>query len=156
MVEFALLSPMLVALFLGVVFFGYDFYTYNRLEEVVRGGARFASMQTYDSNKGYDPIINCKNCFVVLDPKSSKLAERAVNFTVYGTPIVGGTEKPLVEGLLPANVKVSMDIVNKAPKNVWVSVIAYQMTTPLGKITLNDKPATVFPWLGRAAFKPEK
>lgn len=154
MVEFALLSPMLVALFLGVIFFGYDFYTYNRLEEVVRAGARFASMQTYDSNKGYDPIITCVNCSLVLDRETSLLAQRVTNFTVYGTPVVDGTQPPIVEGLQPANVKVSMDIVNKAPKNVWVSIVGFQMITPLGKITLNDKPATVFPWLGRSAFAP--
>jgi Flp pilus assembly protein TadG len=56
MVEFAFISPLLVLLLLGAVFFGYDSHMYDRLEESVRAGSRYASIQPYDAHdSGQDP-----------------------------------------------------------------------------------------------------
>jgi hypothetical protein len=152
MVEFALLTPILVSLFLGVIFYGYDFYTYNRLEEVTRGGARFASALDYDVLNSKDPpVTNCVKCSMALNKSNSDLALRTVNFAVYGDP-AGGTQ-PIIEGLTTANVAVSMDILNGAPAAMWVSIKNYSMRTPGGTITLN-KPSTVFPYVGNYKVSP--
>ncbi len=149
-VEFALVLPLLVGLFLGVIFFGYDFYTYNRLEEVVRAGARFASNQEYNVLEGHDPILMCgsgaRECNVPLTRDASQLAHRTQDFVVYGDP-AGGTEL-LVEGLTADKVSVSVDIKNNRPVRTLVAITGYPMRTPAGTITLTGKPAAVFPWVG--------
>ncbi len=107
MIEFALVLPLLISLFPGVVFFGRDLFTYNELEERVRSVSRFASIQSYDSLNSLDPPLSCASCMVVLDPAQSRFARRVRDFLVYGTPSPGGTPQPLVDGLTGANVKVT-------------------------------------------------
>jgi hypothetical protein len=150
--EFTLVLPFLVSLFLGVVFFGQDLFIYNELEERVRSASRFASMQAYDSLNNLDPALVCLSCTVVLDPAQSKFARRVRNFLVYGTPTPVGTEQPLIERLTGANVKVTMLVVNNFPVGVKVGIINYGMVTPTGQITLTDKPQTQFPYFGRVAM----
>jgi Flp pilus assembly protein TadG len=110
MVEFALLTPILVMLFLKVILLGFDFYTYNRLEEAVRSGSRFASIQTYDVLHAKDPTLGQSSIpyNFVLNPSSSVFAQRVANLTVYGDP-AGGTQ-PLIPGLTTVNVRVSLDV----------------------------------------------
>jgi hypothetical protein len=151
MIEFTLMLPILVSLFLGVAFFGFDFYQYNRLEESVRGASRFGSTQDYDSLNSLDPPLNCANCLVTLDPASSRLALRVQNFMLYGTPSPTGTEPLLIEGLTRANISVAVRVTNSFPVGVRVGITGYRMLTPTGAITLNNKPATEFPYLGRYA-----
>jgi Flp pilus assembly protein TadG len=156
MVEFALLSPILVSLFLGVILFGFDFYTYNRLEEAVRSGARFASTQTYDVLHASDPAFTCGTssvpCNFVLNPASSAFAQRVANLTVYGDP-AGGTN-PLISGLTTANITVALDVKNGVPTFAWVAVTGFTMQTPMGMKTLNGKPAAVFPYSGNFKASP--
>ena len=149
--EFTLVLPFLVSIFLGVVFFGQDLFIYNELEERIRSASRLASIQAYDSLNSLDPALVCASCEVVLDQASSNLAGRVSNFLVYGTPTTDGTEQPLIERLTTNNVKVTMVVVNNFPVGVRVGIIDYGMVTPTGRVTLTDKPQTQFPYFGRVA-----
>ncbi|MCL5745908.1 MAG: pilus assembly protein [Acidobacteria bacterium] len=152
MIEFTLLLPLLVSLFLGVVFFGQDLFIYNELEERVRSASRFGSIQAYDSLNGLDPSLSCASCLVVLDAAQSRFARRVRDFLVYGTPSPGSTPQPLVDGLTGANVKVTLQVANNFPVGVRVGIINYGMPTPAGQITLTDKPQAQFPYFGRVAM----
>ena len=151
MIEFTLVLPLLVSLFLGVVFFGQDLFTYNELEERVRSASRFASIQSYDSMNNLDPPLSCASCTVVLNPAQSRFARRVRDFLVYGTPSPGAGSQPLVDGLTGTNVKVALVVVNNFPVGVQVGIINYGMPTPTGHVTLTDKPQTQFPYFGRVA-----
>jgi hypothetical protein len=150
-VEFTLILPVLVSLFLGVVFFGQDLFIYNELEERVRSASRFASIQSYDSLNSLDPPLSCASCMVVLDPAQSQFARRVRDFLVYGTPSPVDSAQPLTDGLTGANVKVSLQVVNNFPVGVRVGIVNYGMPTPAGNVTLTDKPQTQFPYFGRVA-----
>ena len=159
MVEFALVTPLIVGLLLGVMAYGYDFYTYARLEDAVRGAARYATgaSQTYDVNAGHDPDLSCgaaTTCMVQLDSSTSLLARRTANFAVYGTPNPGGDAAPLIPGLTTANIVVSVEVLNNRPKNIWVAVNGFRLMTPTGSINLANKPAAVFPWFGNYTLAP--
>jgi hypothetical protein len=136
--EFTLVLPFLVSIFLGVVFFGQDLFIYNELEERVRSASRFASIQSYDSLNLLDPALSCASCTVVLDPTNSQFARRVRDFLVYGTPTPGDAPQPLIDGLTRANVKVTMLVVNNFPVGVRVGIINYGMVTQ-------------FPYFGRVA-----
>jgi TadE-like protein len=150
-VEFTLILPVLVSVFLGVVFFGQDLFLYNELEERVRAASRFASIQSYDSLNSLDPPLSCASCMVVLDPAQSQFARRVRDFLLYGTPSPGASPQLLTEGLTGANVKVSMQVLNNFPVGVRVGIVNYGMLTPAGNVTLTDKPQTQFPYFGRVA-----
>lgn len=47
--EFALSFVLIFPLLAGSFQFGYSFYVYNRMQTAVEGGARYASLRTYDS-----------------------------------------------------------------------------------------------------------
>ena len=151
MIEFTLVLPLLVSLFLGVVFFGQDLFTYNELEERVRSASRFASIQSYDSLNSLDPPLSCASCLVVLNPAQSRFARWVRDFLVYGTPSPGASPQPLVDGLTGANVKVTLVVVHNFPVGVRVGIINYGMPTPTGNVTLTDKPQSQFPYFGRVA-----
>ena len=151
-VEFTLVLPVLVALFLGVVSYGYDFYTYNRLEEVVRSGARFASTQIYDAYNGADPTPGCTTPPCVIDPGSSAFATAVRNMTVYGTPTPTDTSVALVEGLTVGHVQVLMNVTSGVPTAVGVGIDGYQLRTPMGSITLK-KPVTMFYYPAATLYK---
>lgn len=126
----ALLMPILVSLFLGGWQFGYSYFIYNELEQAVRAGARYASTRTYDS----------------ATPTPSAAFQTAVaNVVVYGDP-AGGTT-PVAPGLTPANVGVTGEFVNGAPRSVTVRISNYPLPGIFSAITLN-KPVTQFPFLG--------
>ncbi len=155
MVEFTLAVPFLVALLLGTMFYGYNYYTYNRLEEAVRDGARFASTQPYNVLSGADPIPPCAGgtCKgITIDPTSSAFARMVRNVTIYGTPTLTDSPVPLVEGLLPENVQVLMDVTNGVPVAVGVAITGYHMNTPTGSVTLS-KPVTMFAYPANYLYK---
>ena len=150
-VEFTLILPVLVSVFLGVVFFGQDLFLYNELEERVRAASRFASIQDYDSLNSLDPPLSCASCMVVLNPNQSRFARRVRDFLLYGTPSPTDSPQLLTEGLTGSNVKVSMLVVNNFPVGVRVGIVNYSMPTPAGQMILTDKPQTQFPYFGRVA-----
>jgi|WetSurMetagenome_2_1015567.scaffolds.fasta_scaffold72337_3 hypothetical protein len=150
-IEFSLILPVLVSLFLGVVFFGQDFFIYNQLEERVRAASRFASIQSYDSLNALDPALSCASCMVVLDPAQSQFARRVRDFMIYGTPSPDASPQPLIDSITGANVKVSLQVENSFPVAVRVGIVNYGMPTPAGQVILTDKPQTQFPYFGRVA-----
>ena len=152
MVEFTLVSPLLISLFLGVISYGYDFYTYNRLEEAVRAGARFASTQEYD---GYASAgLTCKgDCTTNNLPKTFSFAQRVRYYTAFGDPSAASTATPVIEGFTDNNVSVRVKFVSGYPVYVSVGVTGLVLRTPLGALTLN-KPVTTFAYVGN--FVPTK
>ena len=134
MVEFALTASILFPCLLGVFQFGYGFYVYNRLIAVVRDGARYASLRAYDSN----------------NPNPSSTYLTAVrNEVVYGNP-AGGTQ-PLVAGLAPGNVSVSVTMNNGIPDMVTVYINQFTLDTATKTFQLSGKPSASFRYEGRYA-----
>jgi Flp pilus assembly protein TadG len=148
--EFSLVLPVMVLLFLGTVFFGYDFHVYNRLEESVRAGARYGSMRDYDAYSEADPAItHCSSC--TLELTSGKFLSSIQNVVAYGCDPAkesGCTATPVVEGIGPGNVTVTLGIVKWAPNTVTVSIKDLPISTPFGKFTVSGKPATSFQYTG--------
>lgn len=128
LIELALVLPLLVSLFLGAWRFGYAYYLYGELEQAVRDGGRYASLLSYDA----------------ANPSSYQSAVQ--NVVVYGDP-AGGTQ-PVVPGLLPSNVTVTLSFTGYFPTAVTVSVSGYQLPAMFSKIVLKGKPGDQFPYLG--------
>jgi len=157
LVEFTLALFLLVSLFLGTISFGLNIHTYNRLEESVRAGARFASKLTYDAyvdshHDGQDPApTQCAACDFT--PTTGPFVTAVRNMVAYGCdpaqdPGDGCTDVPVVEGVLPANVKVTIKMVNLVPKAYEVSISGVRLATPVGAVVLNGKPVIAFPRVG--------
>src|SRR6266576_6362517 len=89
MIEFALATGILVPAFVGTFQFGYTFHVYNNLNSAIRGGARYASMQSYDSGTS---------------TPSTAFSTAVANMVVYGNS--AGTGNPVAPGLRIANVQV--------------------------------------------------
>ena len=152
MVEFAVVTPVMVLLFLGTAFFGYDFHVYNRLEESVRAGARYGSMQNYDAYSGADPATPHSDS-ATMELTTGALLGKVRNIVAYGCDpssesTSGCTATPIVEGIGPQNVKVSLGIVNWAPQSVSVSIVNLPLSTPFGKFTVSGKPVATFQFVG--------
>lgn len=132
MVEFALLLPLLVSLFLGTWQFGYAYYLYGELEQAVRDGGRYASLRSYDA------------------ANPSVYQSAVQNVVVYGNP-AGGTQR-VVPGLLLSNVTVTTpSFAGASQPKVTVSISGYQLPAMFSRIVLNGKPGNQFPFLGNWA-----
>jgi Flp pilus assembly protein TadG len=130
-VEFALVLPLLVSLFLGTWQFGYAYYMYGELEQAVRAGARYASLRAYDAANATD------------------FQNAVKNVVLYGQPTAGTTT--VVPGLAASNVSVNLTFSGAFPSAVAVSISNYKLPGVFGNITLPDKPAVQFPFLGNYA-----
>jgi Flp pilus assembly protein TadG len=139
LVEFALVSPLLLGLLFGAIQFGYAFYTYNNLAKAVSGGARFASMHTYYG-------VCTTSC-----TSDTAFSTAVKNVVVYGTPTPSGSPSPVVHGLTTSNVTVTVPAVNNVPTAVTVAITGYSMSLPLTTVTLTNKPAAKFAYVGRYA-----
>lgn len=128
--EFALAFVFLLPIFLGTFQFGLTFFYYNELVNSVRAAARFAGMRNYDSPNS---------------TPSAAYAASVKNVAVFGNP-AGGTT-PVVPGLKPENIQVSMTFLNGAPATVRVGVTNFTMNAVVKRITVS-KPYSVFPYLG--------
>lgn len=135
LIESALAFIVLVPVFLGTFQFGLAFYYYNHLASAVRAGARYASYRTYDSPNA---------------TPSAGYAQAVRNMTVYGDP--NGGSRPVVKGLQPSHVNVSVQTINQAPAYVRVSVQNFPMNVVLRTFQMS-KPEAVFPYLG--VYAPE-
>jgi Flp pilus assembly protein TadG len=130
--EFALSFVLIFPLLAGSFQFGYSFYLYNRMQTAVEGGARYASLRTYDS----------------LTATPSQAYLNAVrNQVVYGNP--NGGASPVLPGLTPGRVAVTMTFVSGAPRSVTVSVVNYQLNAVFQTLTFNNKPQVTMPYVGR-------
>jgi Flp pilus assembly protein TadG len=135
LIESALAFIVLVPVFLGTFQFGLAFYYYNHLASAVRAGARYASYRTYDSPSA---------------TPSSAYVEAVRNMAVYGDP--NGGNLPVVKGLQPSHINVSVQTVNQVPAYVRVTVQNFPMNVVLKTFQVS-KPEAVFPYLG--VYAPE-
>jgi len=133
-IEFALSFALLFVVFTGVFQFGYAFYQYNALVSAVRGGARYASLRTYDS-----PTAT----------PSADFLDAVRNMVVYGDPN-GGSQR-LVRGLTPETVTLTVTLDRNVPYEVTVGITNYQIDAVVASMTLNGKPKATFPYVGRYA-----
>jgi Flp pilus assembly protein TadG len=128
LVEFALVSPVLLTLLFGTMQFGYAFYTYNNLEKAVRDGARYASMRAYQVG----------DAAYISDVR---------NVVVYGMPNPAVGANPIVHGLTKAVVSITLP--TGSMTTVTVAISTYTMSLPLSNITLTNKPGVSFRYIGR-------
>jgi Flp pilus assembly protein TadG len=139
-VEFALGSGLFVALFTGTFGFGQTFFTYNKLETAVRNGARFGALYLYEADT---PTVN--------SAPSSTFVTAVQNVTVYGHPNPPEGTLPVVRGLTPANVAVSVSFANGQPDCVRVHIRNFQIQALFRNWTANQKPTASFAFMGRFA-----
>jgi Flp pilus assembly protein TadG len=129
--EFALGSTFLIAVFTGTFQFGYSFYQYNRLELAVSNGARYAALRPYDSTT---------------TTPSTTFRDAVRNVVVYGSP-AGGTS-PVVPGLTTTNVVVTPAFKNNVPASMTVAISGFTLEGVVGRYTLNGKPVVTYPYQG--------
>ncbi len=132
LVEFTICTPFLVLLLLGAWHFGYAFWLYNTVEQAVRAGGRYASVQRYKATEG-------------APPDDAYLTEIR-NIVVYGNA-AGGTE-PIVPSLTTDKVFVEVAFAKKIPSTVRVWVDGYTLPGLFSKIDLRGKPSVRFKYLG--------
>jgi Flp pilus assembly protein TadG len=137
LLEFALATGILVPLFTGTFQFGYTLYVYNDLQSAVRGGARYASMRSYDSANS---------------TPSAGFLTAVRNMVVYGNP--NGTGQPVAPGLSPSNVEVLPNMNGAAPESITVQITGYTVNAVFTRFTFNGKPGTTFPYTGTPAPHP--
>ena len=132
MVEFAIAFPLLFAFFSGTFVFGYSFYIYNRLVSSVRAGARYASRLPYASGT---------------PTPSAEYLTAVKNMVVYHNPDGGTT--PIVPGLTPAAVAVTVGFDDNRPDIVRVAINGYSIDAVMMNQPLNGKPFSVIRYQGR-------
>jgi len=127
--------PFLVSLFLGVWQFGYAFLNYAKPEQAVRAGARYASMATYDS--------------ATLTP-SAAFQTAVQNVVLYGDPSPPGspTPVPVAPGIAASNVVLTVTFASGVPTAMTVAINNYKLPAYFGTLTLTNKPAAWFPYMG--------
>ena len=131
MVEFALGSGILLAVFSGTFEFGYTFIQYNKLETAVEAGARYASIVPFDS---------------ATQTPSPAFASAVRNMVVYGSP--SGGDSPVVSGLATGNVDVTVTFDNGVPALIKVNISGYTISALFGTHTLTGKPQVTYPYHG--------
>ena len=131
-IEFAIGSGVLMAVFAGTFEFGYTFYVYNNLQSAVNNGAKYAAMRTYDSTNSTPS--DCFNSAVK-------------NMVVYGDP-TGTATTPVAPGLSTSNVSVTPAFAKSVPSQMTVAVSGYTINSVFANITLTNKPQVTYPFLG--------
>ena len=134
MLEFAISAAVLLPAFAGTFQYGYTFYTYNKLESAIRGGARYASMRSYDSSTS---------------TPSTAFATAVQNVVVYGNS--AGTGSPIAPGLATSNVEVLPTMKGGIPLTMTVRITGYQVNAVFSNFTFNSKPSTTFSYTGTPA-----
>jgi len=130
-VEFAVGSGVLLALFSGTFEFGFALMQYNKLETAVAQGARYASIVPYDS---------------ATETPSAAYRSAVQNMVLYGSPTAGST--PAVSGLTAGNVNLTVTFANGVPSSVKVSITGYTINALFGTHTLTGKPQVTYPYQG--------
>jgi Flp pilus assembly protein TadG len=134
-VEFALGSGMLMAVFTGTFEFGYTFYVYNNLQTAVNNGAKYAALRPYEPTSATPEA-----CFTTA----------VQNMVAYGDPS-GTTTTPVAPGLTPAKVALTVTFAKGVPSAMTVGITGYTLDAVVAKFTLNNKPQATYPYLGRYA-----
>lgn len=131
MVEFAIGSGVMVALFTGTFQFGYTFLQYNNLENAVARGARYASIASYDS---------------ATSTPSSAFQTAVQNMVLYGSTTAGTS--PVLPGLTSSNVTLTVTFSNGIPSAMTVAITGYSINSVFTTVTLTNKPQVTCPYLG--------
>lgn len=131
MVEFSLGAGLLFATFAGTFRYGYTLLQYNRLENAVVQGARYASLIPYDS--------------ATATPSAAFLAA-VRNMTLYGSPTAGA--HAAVPGLTPAQVILTVAFVHGVPSTMTVSIQSFTVDSGFGSTALAGTPKAAFPYHG--------
>lgn len=137
--ELGVLLPLLSLLLMGILYFGFAFFTYNKLDRGVHEAARYACTRT------------------LLNSAAGHLAYRTQvrNVAIYGNP--QGTGNPQVSGLNPQDIAVNFlydgtPSSTSRPARVEIKVTTYAIPGLFKAITLSDRPWAIFPYLGN--FNP--
>jgi Flp pilus assembly protein TadG len=129
LIEFAAALILLSGMFTGIFQVGYTFFTYTTLVNAVRAGARYASLQAPNSN--------------VADPE---FAKSVVNMVVYGDPRPAPSAVPVVKGLVPDNVQLTL-----GTSAATVTVRGFAIDALFTKVSLAGRPTVTFPFTAGAA-----
>jgi Flp pilus assembly protein TadG len=131
-VECALSAAIMLPLLSGMFEIGYGMYSYNRLQNAVRAGARYASLRSYDSTT---------------NSPTQAFVTAVRNVVIYGSPEGGAT--PIVSGLNPEHVQLAVSMNGSMPANMSVSVSGFNIHTVFTNVQLNQKPKATFAYGGR-------
>jgi Flp pilus assembly protein TadG len=134
MIEFAIGSSILIAVFTGTFQFGYMFYQYNTLVNAIEQAARYGSLLQYSSTS---------------TTPTSAYTTAVQNMAVYGTPTTGTT--PLLTGLSTGNVGVTITAgpgTNFTPAAVTVTLSSFTLDGFFGTQSLTNKPSVTYTYLG--------
>ncbi len=131
MLEFAIGSGVLMAVFTGTFQFGYTFLQYNNLENAVARGARYASLVPYDS---------------ATTTPSAAFQTAVQNMVLYGAPTTNLS--PVLPGLTAANVNLTVTFTNGVPSAMTVSIGGYTINSVFATTTLTRKPQVTYPYQG--------
>lgn len=124
LLEFAASLIVLSTMFAGIFQIGYAFFTYNTLVNAVRAGARYASLNAPSEagDKDFNSAVR--------------------NIVVYGESTPAAGAQPVVNGLTPENIEVTL-----SPNTATVSLRDYAVNARLVSINLNGRPTVTFPRL---------
>ena len=111
--------------------FGYSFLSYNKLENAVRAGARYAALRTYDSGTNIP---------------SDAFAAAVKNVVLYANPNGGTT--PVVSGMTADQIVLSVAMYNGTPDMITVKLTSFQIDAAVAKITLSGKPWATYRYQG--------
>jgi len=123
LIEFAASLILLSALFTGVFQIGYACYSYQRLENSVRAGARYASLRSNTASAG-----------------DNGFTQAVRNLVVYADPAPAPGSKPVITGLAPGNVDVTV-----GDKSTTVSIRGFELDSLFSKVELAGRPTVTFP-----------
>jgi TadE-like protein len=141
MIECALVSMVLVPMFVGTFQFGYSFYVYNLLCTQTRAAARYASMKT----------------FACSSPAKIAAWKTAVKNTMrYGNP--SGSGRVHEPGLTDAQIDIRIKDKDgadadesHAPAYVTVTTANFSVKGVIATFNFTGKPFVQFPYVGRWA-----
>ncbi len=137
LIEFALSFFMIFSVFSGIFQFAYSFYIYNVLVGAVREGARYASLKPYDSTT---------------TTPSAAFLSAVQNMAVYGTDNPGHGAVPVVQGLQPNNISLTVTGGGTgtltAPSQMTVTITGFTINAVFGTWTITGKPTCTFPYTG--------
>jgi len=141
MIECALVSMVLVPMFVGTFQFGYSFYVYDLLCTQTRSAARYASMKTFPCSS----------------PSKIAAWKAAVRNTMrYGNP--EGSGRVLEPGLTDAQIDIRIRDKDGAdadeshmPAYVTVTMANFSVKGVIATFNFTGKPFVQFPYVGRWA-----
>jgi Flp pilus assembly protein TadG len=131
LVEFAIGSLLLVAVFTGTYEFAYTFLQYNNLENAVARGAHYAALVPYDSASS---------------TPSSALSTAVKNMVVYGSTTAGSS--PVIAGLSTSNVSLTVGFDNGVPSTMTVKITSFTVNSFFLTSTLTNKPSITYAYQG--------